>query len=129
VTSGTSALEQGHLAQIERHARHPFTDLCGQLDLLTLAALIQRARLLVTVDSAPLHLAVATKTPQVVLFGPTNPLHWHPRDTPAVILLAGHASRLTEFSPKEKPAPMNLISTEQVIDGMKALLAAPRPDL
>lgn len=126
LTGGTSPLEQGHLAQIRSHAKHPFLDLSGKIDLLTLAAVIERARLLTTVDSAPMHLAVATRTPQVVLFGPTNPLHWHPRFTPAIILLAGESAPLTEFSPKQKPVAMNLISTEQVIDAMKALLATPR---
>ncbi|MBA2242301.1 MAG: putative lipopolysaccharide heptosyltransferase III [Chthoniobacterales bacterium] len=124
LTGGNSPLEQTHIARIKSHARHPFVDLSGQVDLLTLAALIQRARLLTTVDSAPMHLAVATQTPQVVLFGPTNPLHWHPRFTPAIILQAGHPAPVTQFSPKQKPVPMNLISTEQVIDAMKALLAA-----
>ena len=61
-------------------------DFSGKTDLLTLAALIARARLLVTVDSAPMHLAAATRTPQVILFGPTNPFHWRPRESPALIL-------------------------------------------
>lgn len=126
LTGGSSPLEQAHIAQIKAHARHPFLDLSGQVDLLTLAALIQRARLLTTVDSAPMHLAVAMRTPQVVLFGPTNPLHWHPRFTPAIILHGGQTAPVTKFSPKQKAAAMNLISTQQVIDAMKALLAAPR---
>lgn len=126
LTSANSPLERAHIAKIKTHAQHPFADLSGQVDLLTLAALIQRARLLTTVDSAPMHLAVATRTPQVVLFGPTNPLHWHPRFAPAIILQAGQAAPVAEFSPKQKPAAMNLISTEHVIDAMKALLAAPR---
>jgi len=72
-----------------------------------------------------MHLAAATQTPQVVLFGPTNPLHWGPRFSPAIILQAGHPAPVTEFSPKQKPVPMNQISTEQVIDAMKTLLSAP----
>jgi predicted lipopolysaccharide heptosyltransferase III len=126
VTGGKSALEQAHIAEIKTHARHPFVDLAGKVDLLTLTALIKRARLLTTVDSAPMHLAVATQTPQVALFGPTNPLHWAPRFTPALVLQAGQPAPVFEFNPKQKPAPMNLISTEQVIDAMKALLAAPQ---
>ena len=126
ITGGSSALEQAHIREIKKRARHPLVDLSGKIDLLTLAAVIKRARLLTTVDSAPVHLAVATQTPQVVLFGPTNPLHWHPRFAPAIILQAGHAAPMTEFQPKQKPAAMNLISTEQVIDAMEALLATPR---
>ena len=122
VTGGNSPLEKAHIAQIKAHARQAFVDLSGRLDLLSLAALIKRARLITTVDSAPVHLAAATQTPQVVLFGPTNPLHWRPRFAPAIILQAGQRLPLTEFSPDQKGVPMNQISTEQVIDGMKALL-------
>ena len=45
----------------------------GKLPLLASAALIQRARALVTNDSAPQHLASAVGTPTVAIFGPTVP--------------------------------------------------------
>jgi lipopolysaccharide heptosyltransferase II len=38
-----------------------------------LAALLARAQLVLSVDSGPLHLAVAQRTPTVQLFGPTDP--------------------------------------------------------
>jgi heptosyltransferase-2 len=44
---------------------------CGKLTLRQSAALIGRANVLVTNDSAPLHLATAMGTPIVALFGPT----------------------------------------------------------
>jgi heptosyltransferase-2 len=46
---------------------------CGRFSLRQSAALIGRARLLVTNDSAPLHLGSAMGTPLVALFGPTVP--------------------------------------------------------
>lgn len=46
---------------------------CGRLSLRESAALIARTRVLVTNDSAPLHLAQAVGTPTVALFGPTSP--------------------------------------------------------
>jgi predicted lipopolysaccharide heptosyltransferase III len=126
LTGGTSALEQDHIGRIKRTTRQPLVDLSGKIDLLSLAAVIKRARLLVTVDSAPVHLAAAMRTPQVALFGPTNPFHWHPRGAPAIVLQGGHAYPPAEFTPKQKPAATNLISTQQLIDAMEALLAAPR---
>ena len=45
----------------------------GALSLRASAALIQRAAVLVTNDSAPLHLATAVGTPVVAVFGPTVP--------------------------------------------------------
>ncbi len=91
ITGGKSRLEQSHLAEIMGELPPPtensqagrVVDLSGKMDLLTLAAVIARARLVLTVDSAPVHLAAALKIPQVALYGPTNPFHWRPRDSVA----------------------------------------------
>jgi ADP-heptose:LPS heptosyltransferase len=132
LTGGTSALEKAHLAEIEAKLPRPeknsapsIIDLSGKMDLLTLAALIAQARLLVTVDTAPMHFAAATGTPQVILFGPTNPFHWHPRQSPALILQGESGSPLPQFVSKQARLPMKLISTRAVIDAMNALLSAP----
>ena len=125
LTGGKLRMEQEHIARIKAHLQHPVVDLSGELDLLSLGALLQRARLLVTIDSAPMHLAAAFGTPQVALFGPTNPFHWRPRATPATILQAGNPVPMTDFVPKQPPRPMKEISTEQVIDAMQTLLSTP----
>ena len=49
-------------------------------NLPQLAALLSRARLFLGGDSAPLHLAVACRTPTVALFGPTSPQRLGPID-------------------------------------------------
>ena len=103
LTGGKLRMEQEHIARIKAHLQHPVIDLSGKLDLLSLGALLQRARLLVTIDSAPMHLAAAFGTPQVALFGPTNPFHWRPRATPATILQAGNPAPVTDFVPKQPP--------------------------
>lgn len=46
---------------------------CGKLNLLQSAELIRRCILLVSNDSAPMHIAVAMRTPVVAIFGPTVP--------------------------------------------------------
>ena len=125
LTGSKLRMEQEHLARIKGHLQHPVVDLSGKLDLLSLGALLQRARLLVTIDSAPMHLAAALGTPQVALFGPTNPFHWRPRITPAAILRAGYPGPMTDFLPKQPPQPMKEISTQAVIDAMQTLLSAP----
>jgi predicted lipopolysaccharide heptosyltransferase III len=121
LTSGASKHEQAHIAAIKKEAK--IIDLSGKTDLLTLAALIGEARLLVTVDSAPMHLAAVTHTPQVILFGPTNPFHWRPRESPALILHGETPGPVTEFSPVQPRLPMSQISTEAVISAMDSLLS------
>jgi ADP-heptose:LPS heptosyltransferase len=78
--------------------------------------------LLVAVDSAPVHFAAATHTPQVILFGPTNPFHWRPKDSPALILHGKSGAPVTEFEPVRPRLPMSEISTEAVISAMGSLL-------
>jgi predicted lipopolysaccharide heptosyltransferase III len=124
LTSGTSRLEQAHVTEIKTKTRPRIVDLSGRTDLLTLAALIAEARLLVTVDSAPMHLAAAAQAPQVILFGPTNPFHWRPRESPALVLQGESRTPLTEFSPVRARLPMSQISTEAVIDAMDSLLSS-----
>jgi heptosyltransferase-2 len=61
--------------QQQRRSKHggggQVVNACGRLTLRQSAALIGKATLLVTNDSAPLHLATAMGTPVVALFGPT----------------------------------------------------------
>ena len=125
LTGGASELEQEHIRQIKAKLQQPIIDLSGKTDLLTLTALIAQGRLVVTVDSAPMHLAAATQTPQVVLFGPTNPFHWRPRESPALILQGESTMPVAKFSPDQARVPMKQISTEAVIGAMDSLLSAP----
>jgi len=47
-------------------------NLCGTTDLLTLAGVLNMARLYVGIDNGPSHLAAAMGTPQITLYGPTQ---------------------------------------------------------
>ncbi|MCX7970384.1 MAG: glycosyltransferase family 9 protein [Negativicutes bacterium] len=51
----------------------------GSLDLAELAGLISRARLVVSIDTGPMHIAEALGVPLVAIFGPTDPFLWGPR--------------------------------------------------
>ena len=122
LTSGSSLNEQAHIAAIKNKVQQ-IIDLSGKTNVLTLAALIGHARLLVTVDSAPMHLAAATRTPQVALFGPTNPFHWRPRESQALILQGESAAPVTAFVPAQPRFAMSQISTGTVISAMDSLLS------
>ncbi len=123
LTSGGSRTERDHVEAIKKQTGQRVTDLSGKTDLLTLGALIAKAQLLVTVDSAPMHLAAAAGTPQVILFGPTNPFHWRPRESPAVILQGKSGAPVTRFVPVQPRCAMSEISTEAVINAMDWLLS------
>jgi ADP-heptose:LPS heptosyltransferase len=92
--------------------------------LLGLVALIAYCRLLVCGDTGVGHIATATGTPSVLLFGPTPPKWWGPRgDGRQVALWAGdcgdpHAQR---------PDPgLLLLSVPRVLDAARDALASCR---
>ncbi len=76
------------LAAINRASGGAAQELPGTLTLGELAALVKEADLVVTVDTAPLHIAEAVGTPVVALFGPTDPRIWGPRNAHATVLQA-----------------------------------------
>jgi len=57
--------------------------LAGKLKLKELVSLIKEAKVVVTVDTGPMHIASALKVPTIALFGPTSPERtgpWGERD-------------------------------------------------
>jgi heptosyltransferase-3 len=58
--------------------RAAIVNLTGMSTLRELAALTQQARAFIGVDSAPMHIAAAMRTPVVALFGPSGEAEWGP---------------------------------------------------
>ncbi len=119
LTGSTDPDEQAHLAMIKKATNGKVADVSGKTSLLELAAIIQKARIFCGVDTAALHLADAMKTPAVALFGPTNPFHWQPRHTSAVIL---RARTSLPFRPGQKGGAMSDILPETVTAALQTLL-------
>jgi len=108
---------------------------CGQLTLRQSAVLIGRARLLVTNDSAPLHLATAMGTPVVAVFGPTIPeFGFGPvREGDASVGLVGLACRpCSDHGPPACPLGhhkcMRELSVERVLAAIEETGALRRRD-
>jgi len=60
--------------------------LAGQTTIPQLGALLKRADLLLSSDSGPAHMAAALGTPQITIFGPTDPAVYAPINPKAVVL-------------------------------------------
>jgi ADP-heptose:LPS heptosyltransferase len=79
----------GDLPQIEavtRRMQEHALNLAGKTSLTQLAALLQRADLLISGDSGPLHMGVACGTPIIGIYGPTNPSLGGPVSPDATVL-------------------------------------------
>ena len=101
------------------------SNLCGELDLMQLAALVSSARLVICGDTGVAHLASAYRTPSVLLFGPTPPSLWGPpADGPHTVLWHGSSG-----DPHGDHADPGLLSID-VADVMQAAsrrLSQPAP--
>ncbi len=98
---------------------------CGQLTLRQCAVLIARARLLITNDSAPLHLATAMGTPVVAVFGPTIPeFGFGPvRETDVSVGLVGLACRpCSDHGPPACPLGHHRCMRELSVDRVLAAI-------
>lgn len=75
---------------ISRHVkgvmRQPAMDLTGKTTLRQLAALLAKAALVVTNDSAMLHAAEIMGVPTVAIFGPTDEQKYGPRDPRSTVI-------------------------------------------
>lgn len=84
-----SANEAAHANEVVRHADKEvlprIINSCGELTLWELIQTISTAKLMVTNDSGPMHLAFAVRTPVVALFGPCSPLQYKMNDRSHVI--------------------------------------------
>ena len=83
--TGSSA-EEGLAAEIASRLPNPPTVLAGRTSLRQLLGFISQARLFITNDTGPMHLANILSVPVVALFGPTDPVVTGPFHPPAVVL-------------------------------------------
>jgi len=80
--------EKRSIEKITTRMQEKAVNLAGETTLPELAYLYQKALLLVTTDSGPMHLAAAVGTPVVALFGPTDPQRTGPYGDGHVIIRA-----------------------------------------
>jgi len=77
-----SLRDRHYATKVREHVRSPVVDLSGKLSVGMLAWLLKQARLLISNDSGPVHVARAVGTPAVSIFGRNlsglSPRRWGP---------------------------------------------------
>ncbi len=80
-----SSQEKNLTDYIQEQAGENIFSIAGLLNIEEFIALIAHAKLVVSVNTATVHIAAATKTPTIVLYAQTNPQHY-PWKTKSVVL-------------------------------------------
>ncbi len=116
---------------VQRRAGGRGVDLAGQADLQTFVALLDRARVVVSNDSAPMHLAVARGVPVVAIFCATTPSLGYGPYSPHSFIVERNALGCRPCGrhggprcPRKTEACMRLVSVHDVLAGVDHLLSA-----
>lgn len=78
LSGGPAANERAYADEIAARAGGDLLNLVGELSFAESAELVRRARLFIGPDTGATHVAAATGTPTVALFGPSDPVRWGP---------------------------------------------------
>ncbi|WP_168409980.1 putative lipopolysaccharide heptosyltransferase III [Erwinia amylovora] len=114
LTSGPDTKELGMVKNIISllSSDDKVISLAGQLTLNQLAALIDEAGLFIGVDSVPMHMAAALKTPCIALFGPSKLVFWRPWQVNGEVIWAG------DFAPLPDPDSVDTKTSERYLDAI-----------
>lgn len=105
-------------------------DLCSRTSLGVLAALMRRSHLVVTNDSAPLHVASAVNAPTIAIFGPTDEKKYGPLSDRHKVFTPGVKCRPCEKALcAEGPDPgcIPRVGVDEVFTEAKKMLEGDRP--
>ncbi|VGO14132.1 Lipopolysaccharide heptosyltransferase 1 [Pontiella desulfatans] len=94
------------------------TNLCGKTSLLELGGVLQRADLVVTVDSGPMHMASAAGTPCLAIFGPTDPMRVGPYGGQHRVL----RNSLVKNYSKQDLESIKMVETIEVVKNAREML-------
>jgi lipopolysaccharide heptosyltransferase I len=124
---GPSDVDTG--ARIEKEADVPMQNLCGRTSLVEMGGMLDGMDLMITVDSGPMHMAVALGVPVLAVFGATDPKRTGPYGKGHVSLMRGGLdcqpclSRVC-LRPGQDLLCLNDLSPERVFATAQSLLCA-----
>jgi len=121
-SAGETSLAQ---QAVDAFSKGRVVSLCGRTTLGELTALMKHARLVLSNDSGPIHVAVSQRTRTLGLFGPTSPKETGPvSEGPVRVLWKDVGCRVPcYFRSCSGRACMELLSPEEVYERAEELLA------
>jgi 3-deoxy-D-manno-octulosonic-acid transferase/heptosyltransferase-1 len=122
VFTGSGEDHQSIESMIDRmaHGNRAFNS-AGKTSLTELAAVFERARLVISTDTGPMHLAAALERPVVALFGPTAP--WRTGPFGQIHRIVRTAAGCSPCFKRDCPEPrcMTHISVENVLEAVASM--------
>jgi len=113
VAAGTAS-ERDIVESIKNQANVPIADLAGQTSLSGLIALLKAARLVVSNDTGPGHIAAALGVPLVMIFGRSNPARVAPYSRPQCVVAVEPDGRGLQPDSSDLKYDIKAITVDQV---------------
>jgi lipopolysaccharide heptosyltransferase I len=122
VVVGTQS-DRVYAKTIQANAVSPVIDFTGQTSIPELVALFDKAAAAVSNDTGPGHIALATGTPAVVIFGNTNPLRLGPYQRPECIVAVDAENRGAGIKDTNPAHRIENVTVEMVLEKIGSQLA------
>jgi heptosyltransferase-1 len=103
-------------AQIIRGTDAPVTDFTGLTSLPELVALFKTARIVVSNDTGPGHIAAALGVPLVMIFGPSNPVRLFPYKRPETLAAVDPFGRGLRLQSSDPAHAIDAITVDEVYE-------------
>jgi len=113
VATGTAS-EKDTVENLKNLANVPLTNFAGQTSLSRLIALLKAAKLVITNDTGPGHIAAALSTPLVMIFGRSNPARVAPYARPQCVVAIEPDGRGLQPDRPDPKYDINKITVAQV---------------
>lgn len=131
MTSSPDVKEIAMLNAIESEVKHgKLENLGGKTSLKELGALIDAAKMVVTVDSVPLHIASALKKNMVCIFGPSCEKNWGPWNVQSSEIISQDVSCRPCYQPgcggSNKSDCLESLSAQKIIDAIYRVKSSPK---
>jgi len=110
---GTSS-EKNTVQEIKSISNASITDFTGLTNLKELVALLKSARLVVSNDTGPGHIAAALGVPLVMMFGPSNPIRLFPYDRPETLAAVNPFGRGLKLQSSDPAHAIGAITVDEV---------------
>ena len=117
-----SASEASIVEKIKEKANVPIASIAGQTSLRELVALLKCARLVVSNDTGPGHIAAALGVPLVLMFGRTNPIRLEPYRRKHCVMAIEPDGRGVTISNTDPKYDIKVITVEQVFQKVRQQL-------
>jgi len=123
-------LDKEVVARVKEHMKAPSEDLCRATSISRLYSIMRRSALIITGDSAPLHIASAAGLPAVAIFASTDEVKYGPLSIGSRVVKADVSCRpcnLANCALGYKDGCITNIETDEVFLAAKGILACVAP--